>query len=87
MVGLIILSIQPVYAEDELYLSGIVKDVDRNTKTVFVDVKSSSCHGMRKFVVDEPAAYEDLVNERISFVIDSSVCRGDEVYKVLSIGR
>ena len=79
---------QPVCAaEDDLYLTGIVKNVDSSRKTIFIDVASSSCQGMKKFIVDDVNAFEELVNVRISFFIDSSVCKGDEVYKVLSVGR
>jgi hypothetical protein len=74
-------------AEDDLYLTGIVKDVDHLRKTVSIDVASSSCQGMKKFVVDDVDVFEGLVNARINFFIDSSVCKGDEVYKVLSVGR
>jgi hypothetical protein len=86
-VALLILYIHPVYAADELYLTGIVKSIDRNTRTVVVDVQSSSCHGIREFVVDAPAALDDFVGKRIDFSIDSSTCKRGEVYKMFPGGR
>jgi hypothetical protein len=86
-VALLILIIHPVYAGDELYLTGIVKSVDRNTGTVVVDVQSSSCHGTREFTVDEPSLLVDSVGKRIDFSIDSSICKKGEVYKMFPGGR
>ncbi len=87
-VALLILYVHPVYASDELYLTGIVKSVDHNTRTVVVDVQSSSCHGLREFVLDEPAALlDDFVGKKIDFSIDSSTCESGKVYKMFPGGR
>jgi hypothetical protein len=86
-VALFILNVHSLYAADELYLTGIVKDIDHATRIVVVDVKSSSCHGIRKFSVDDASKLDDFVNERIDFSIDSSTCKSDEVYKMFIGGR
>lgn len=87
MVGLLFLFIHPVYASDELYLTGIVKDIDHNAKKVVVDVKSSSCHGIRTFTLDDASKLDDFVNQKIDFSIDSSTCKRGEVYKMFPSGR
>jgi hypothetical protein len=85
----LVLYVLPVhaYAGDELFLTGIVKEIDHTTRTVLVDVKSSSCHGLRKFTVDDASQLDDFVNEKIDFSIDSSTCKSGEVYKMFPGGR
>jgi len=86
-VALLILFIHPVYASDELFLTGIVKRVDLNKKTVVVDVRSQSCHGIREFTVDDASQLDDFVDQRIDFSIDSSTCEPGGVYKMFPGGR
>lgn len=86
-VALLILFIHPLYAGDELYLTGIVKSVDHNTKIVVVDVQSASCHGVRKFTADYPSELDESVGKIINFSIDSSTCKDNEVYKMFPGGR
>ena len=76
------LQVRSASAADELFLTGIVKNVDSNTRTVLVDVKSASCHGIRKFAIDNVSEFEDYINEKLDFFIDSSTCRRDEVYRI-----
>jgi hypothetical protein len=87
MVVLMIPYVHPVYAADELLQSGFVKSVDVVKKIVTIDVKSSTCRGIRQFLVEKPSAFEDLVGERIDFVIDSSRCNRDEIYTINSYSR
>jgi hypothetical protein len=86
-ITLLVLNIGPAYAADELFLRGVVKSVDIVKKTVTIDVKSSSCRGTRIFTIEKPLEVEDLVGERIDFSIDSSTCKSDEVYSMLSYWR
>ena len=81
-VVLLVSCVLPVYASDELFLSGFVKRVDHEKKIVVVDVTSQACHGLRQFTVDDPAKLDDAVGKRIDFPIDSSICKGDNVYKM-----
>ena len=79
--------VHPAYAEDELLLSGILKSVDTVKKTITINVTSSSCLGTRAFYAEDAFRYQGLVDAQINFQIDSSACKGDEVYKVLSLRR
>lgn len=87
IITLLVLNLVPAYAADELYLSGVVKYVDIVKKTVTIDVGSSSCRGTRIFTIEKPSQVETLVGKRIHFSIDSSTCRRDEVYSILSFWR
>jgi hypothetical protein len=87
MITLLVLNLDPVNAADELFLWGVVKSVDVVKKTVMIDVTSSSCRGARIFTVEKPLEAEALEGERIDFSIDSSTCRRDEVYSMVSYWR
>ncbi len=87
MITLLVLNLGHVYAVDELFLNGIVKRVDVAKKTVTIDVLSTSCRGIRKFAVEKPLEFEDLEGDRIEYSIDSSTCRHDEIYSMLSYRR
>jgi hypothetical protein len=71
-------------ATDELFLTGIVKGIDQQTGIITVDVKSESCRGIRHFKLIDASTLEDTrPGKRISFRIDSSVCKSDIVYKMI----
>lgn len=80
-----VLNICSVGAVDELYLSGFLKSVDTKSGKVVVDVKSQSCPGVRRFNFDKSADLEGLEGKKISFSIDSSVCRRDEIHKIIAV--
>lgn len=86
-VAMLFMFVLSVHAADELYLTGIVKSTVHNTRTVVVDVQSSSCHGPREFTVDEPYGLDDFVDKKIDFSIDSSTCESGKVYKMFPGGR
>ncbi|MFA5073972.1 MAG: hypothetical protein WC539_08785 [Nitrospirota bacterium] len=73
----------PLYAEDELVLIGILKSINPKTNTVIVEVKSSSCRGLRTFTVGNAIELDDFINQKIRFQIDSSVCKKDTLYRML----
>ena len=81
-IGFVVLFANTLYAVDELSLTGIVKSLDIKTKTVIIDVKSSSCRGLRTFTVDNTADFQDLVLQKITFSIDSSICKRSETYRI-----
>jgi hypothetical protein len=78
----------PVYAGDELYLTGIVKSVDVNSGTIVVDVQSQSCPGLRRFSVEDASGLQGLnKGEKVSFTIDGSACKDNAIYKIMSLIR
>lgn len=81
---MVLLSLSSLHARtDELHLVGILKNMDPKKQIVTVDVKSSSCKGIRIFSVDNLLQLEDLLDQKISFYIDSNICKKDTVYKML----
>jgi hypothetical protein len=80
-----VLSIHSVEAVDELYLTGVVRTVYANSGLVIVDVKSHSCHGVRRFRFDNTLDMEGLEGKKISFSIDSSVCKAGGIYKITAM--
>ena len=74
----------PVSAGDELYLTGILKSVDVKSGTIVVDVLSQSCPGLRRFSVDGAAGLQGSEGVKFSFSINSSSCKGNVIYTVIS---
>jgi len=71
-------------AEDELFLCGIVKEVDGQNLLVEVNVLSESCPGIRQFQLAAPqAASHFIVGEKKCFPIDSSHCNDNNIHKIL----
>ncbi len=83
-----VLNISLVGAGDELYLTGILKSVsvqaDKISGTIVVDVKSQSCPGLRTFSLDDAVRLKGLEGKKFSFGINSSSCKGNTVYKIIS---
>jgi hypothetical protein len=80
-----VLSIHSVQAVDELYLTGIVRNVYLKSGLVVVDVKSQSCPGVRQFSVDNVYSLQGFEGGKISFSINSSSCKGSTIYKIITI--
>jgi hypothetical protein len=74
---------QQAFAEDELYLTGIVKSVNPGTGIVYVEVVSASCNGMRMFRADKLDELQKYIEQKISFFIDSDHCSADSVPVIL----
>jgi hypothetical protein len=85
IVAFSVLSIHSVEAVDELYLTGVIRSMDLRAGTVTVDVKSQSCKGMRRFRFDNTIDMEGLEGKKISFSIDSSVCKAGGIYKITAM--
>ena len=77
---------RPACAEDELYLTGVIKSVNPVTGLVYAEVLSSSCQGMRIFRADQPEKMADYENQKISFFIDSNRCNDNAVHTI-SVSR
>ncbi|MDA8159978.1 MAG: hypothetical protein M0T76_04570 [Desulfobacteraceae bacterium] len=72
------------FAMDNLFLCGLVKDVDVQKALVSVDITSGSCPGLRQFQLAEPqSASRFIVGEEKCFPIDSSHCNDNIVHKIL----
>jgi len=82
LVGFVVSFANTVYAVDELSLTGIVKSVNSKARTVIINVKSTSCLGLRTFTVDNVDDFQDLVDQKITFSIDSSICKRNETYRI-----
>lgn len=79
------LNICSVNASDELFLTGVVRSVNSKSGMVIMDVKSEVCHGVRSFMVDDISILDGLTGKKISFFIDSSICKADKLYKMHKI--
>jgi len=83
------LCIHSVGAVDELYLVGVIMSIDLRAGTVLLDVKSHNCKGLHRFRVDDVSELSGLEGSKISFGLDSSVCKRDGLQKlsVISVLR
>jgi hypothetical protein len=83
--GLALFYQAPAFAEDELYLCGIVKDVDTPKALVGVDVTSGSCRGLHTFKQPAANGVSFKVDERICFFIDSNRCKDDSLHGITKV--
>jgi hypothetical protein len=75
-------------AVDELRLSGYIREVNTFNKTVVVDVRSEGCEGVKTFLVSDRAVIaqiEENVGSRMTFSINSSICREGAIYALSSM--
>jgi len=73
-------------AVDQLYLCGIIEEINTQDALVTVDVASDSCRGLQKFKL--PAAMGGAsfnVDQRKCFFIDSSRCNAGYIYTITKI--
>ena len=85
MMLLLAMSCQTAFADnlDNLYLTGIIKNVNPVTGVAYVEVLSSSCRGMRTFRADDPEGLQYQVRRKVSFFIDSDTCKDTAVHTIL----
>jgi hypothetical protein len=77
-----------VYAEDELYLCGIVKILDIPKAFVTVDVKSESCQGLQKFELITGLKMSSInLDQKICFFIDRNQCMSGYIYSITKIEK
>lgn len=72
-------------ALDNLLLTGVVRSIDTVTGTIWIDVTSEGCTGLRGFKVHEEARVDldtSLIGKRLNFLIDSSTCERGRVYYI-----
>jgi len=78
-----ILFYSQAFAVDELYLCGVVQEVNIQAAQVTVDVASNSCRGMRTFKL--PATKDRTsfsVASRKCFFINSNSCKAGYIYTI-----
>lgn len=81
---IIICSICPVYSEDELFLTGIVKEVDFKKGVVTIEVLSQICSGIKTFQTEDIEKLSDSEGKKITFFINTSTCIPNEIYTMHS---
>lgn len=76
------------FAVDELYLCGVVREVNPQAAQVTVDVASDNCHGVRMFKLP-PATDKNRpafnVDERRCFFIDSNRCKAGYIHAITKV--
>lgn len=74
------------FAVDELYLCGIVQEVNLPAAQVTVDVSSDSCRGLRTFKLPatNDKASSNLVGQKC-FFINSNSCKTSYIYTITKI--
>lgn len=73
-------------AVDQLYLCGIIKEINTKDAIVSVDVKSESCHGLQQFKLSAAMGGKVLnVDDQKCFFIDSSRCQAGYKYTITKI--
>jgi hypothetical protein len=77
-----------VFAEDSLYLCGIVNDIDKEKAEINVNVLSEPCSGRHKFTLDaDVMMYPFEPGRKECFVIDSNICRSGYTYSIISVDK
>lgn len=77
---IIFCSTRPVHSEDELFLTGIVKEVDSKKGFVTVEVLSKTCSGIKTFQTEDIEKLSDSEGKKITFFINTSTCIPNEIY-------
>jgi hypothetical protein len=76
---------EPVFAEDELYLCGIVKEVQSAERIVRVQVISEGCAGDKTFKVSRELHLDKFITgENTCFMINMSICPQHQVATILA---
>lgn len=76
---------ETVFAVDELYLCGVVKEVNANVRMVRVHVISEGCVGEKTFKVTRSQQLDKfVVGEDICFMIDMNKCPQNQEATILA---
>lgn len=73
------------FAVDELYLCGVVQEVNLQTAQVTVDVASDGCRGIKTFKLPPPTSKDRAsfnVAGRKCFFINSNSCKAGYTYTI-----
>jgi hypothetical protein len=83
---LVFLCVQEGTAQENAYLTGFIRSVDKNSGIMRIDVKSKTCRGMRDFRVPDYVRDDldaSLIGQRIQFFIRTGTCEPGKVYDIL----
>lgn len=73
------------FANDELYLCGIVKEIDTTNNRVLVDIASQGCKGTKLFQVPQSQQLNRFqVGEETCFMIDSNTCPQNHIAAIVA---
>lgn len=74
------------FAEDELYLCGVVKEVDVQNNTISVDVTSKFCRGLKTFKVSNKLDITSFrEDESKCFFVEENSCKPNTIYHILKV--
>lgn len=69
---------------DNVFLTGIIKEIDYSRRAIVIDVKSNQCPGPRRFEADDISQLnEGKKGKRITFSLKSPTCEGAKIYKII----
>lgn len=73
----------PALATDELYLCGVVQNINPSEGTIIVDVATKGCRGSRKFKLPPLKGGTAIkLDDRKCFFIDSNHCKAGYTHTI-----
>ncbi len=72
----------PLFAEDELWLSGKVLTYDNKTGRIEIEVTTESCPGKRVFKTTPGLLRDALVGKEVHFGVDTIRCEPGKTYRI-----
>ena len=76
---------ETVFADDELYLCGIVKEVNSGERKVSIQVISEGCAGKKIFKVSRSQPLDKfVVGDNTCFMIDMNTCPQHQVATIIA---
>ncbi len=86
IIVIVFLCVHEVMAQENAYLTGFIRSVDKTSGIMRIDVKSKTCKGVRDFRVPDYAKDDldaSLIGQRIQFFIKTGTCERGKVYDIL----
>lgn len=84
-IALCVVSCTSAFAKDDLYLCGIVKEIDKTNNRVRVDITSQGCKGTKLFQVPQSQQLKRFqVGEETCFMIASNTCPQNQVAVIVA---
>ena len=82
----VFLCAQRGFALDNLFLTGVVRSIDKNNGIISLDITSEGCRGQRAFKVpddDRDDLDASLIGKKLQFMIDSSKCERGRTHNII----